>query len=303
MKEINYTFYPIDKCNMCGSEASFHQVMGKRLNKSQGVFPKNKIGITTTVVKCKICELIFSNPLPVPKSIQDHYGIPPEDYWKKEYFSVDENYFSTEINTLKKVVNIAEGAKVLDIGAGLGKCMIALEKQGYEAYGLEPSEPFYQKAINNMGISPSKLKLSSIEQADYPYNTFDFITFGAVLEHLYNPSDSIEKAMKWLKPGGVIHIEVPSSKWLINKLINFSYRLRGLDYVGNISPMHTPFHLYEFGLKSFKMNGEKNNYSIAHYQYYVCQTYMPKIIDVFAKPYMKNTDTGMQLVVWLKKKE
>ena len=33
--------------------------------------------------------------------------------------------------------------------------------------------------------------------------------------------------------------------------------MRGTNYVTNISPMHSPFHLYEFGLKSFEELGKK----------------------------------------------
>ena len=96
--------------------------------------------------------------------------------------------------------------------------MIALKKAGFDSYGLEPSVPFYNKAIDKMGISPHALVLSKIEDAKYPDNFFDFITFGAVLEHLYNPSLSITTALRWLKPKGIIHIEVPSSDWLISRL-------------------------------------------------------------------------------------
>jgi predicted SAM-dependent methyltransferase len=141
-----------------------------------------------------------------------------------------------------------------------------------------------------------------IEEVEYPECYFDFISFGAVLEHLYDPSESIKKAMFWLKPKGIIHIEVPSSDWFVNKIINFYYKLRMTDYVGNISPMHEPFHLHEFSLDSFKLNAKNNNYDIAFYEYYVCETYMPKLADYILKPYMKLTNKGMQLCVWLQKK-
>lgn len=300
---MEYSFKKIEHCNMCGSSPNDHRILGKRLNQSQGRNPKSKFGITTTIMKCNSCDLIFSNPQPIPLNIQDHYGIPPENYWKDEYFLVNDNYFEYEINKLKKLTSIQKGAKALDIGAGLGKCMIALDKSGFTSYGLEPSEPFYQNAINKMKIDSNRLKLGMIETVDYPENEFDFITFGAVLEHLYSPSDSINKALKWLKPNGIIHIEVPSSNWLINKIINFYYKIRRTDYVGNISPMHSPFHLYEFGLKSFQLHGKKNKYEVFFHEYYVCNSYMPKAIDLFLRPYMKTTNTGMQLCVWLKKIE
>jgi 2-polyprenyl-3-methyl-5-hydroxy-6-metoxy-1,4-benzoquinol methylase len=51
-----------------------------------------------------------------------------------------------------------------------------------------------------MKIPPEKLQLGMIENIEYPKDNFDFITFGAVLEHLYDPSAAIKKAMNWLKP-------------------------------------------------------------------------------------------------------
>jgi len=287
---------------MCGSKTDTHKILGKRLNRSQGKNPKNKTGITTPIAKCRDCGLIYANPQPVPFDLQNHYGVPPEEYWKESYFQVDPNYFQGEITRLKGLIEFRVGMKSLDIGAGLGKAMVALGKAGFDAYGFEPSKQFHERAVSKMGIGHDRLKQGTIESAAYGENTFDFISFGAVLEHLYDPSSAILKAMNWLKPNGIIHIEVPSSDWLIHKLINLYYRLRLTDYVGNLSPMHEPYHLYEFGLQSFLKHAQKHGYNLAFHEYYVCQTYMPKIMDVFLKPYMKWTNTGMQLCVWLRKR-
>jgi ubiquinone/menaquinone biosynthesis C-methylase UbiE len=298
---MKYTFEIIENCNMCDTSTSTQIVLGKRLNQSQGKKPKNKIGITTTVCKCSNCGLIYANPLPIPDDIQDHYGVPPESYWKEEYFKVNPDYFLGEISTLKKLIEFKPGLKSLDIGAGLGKQMKALEKTGFETYGFEPSKPFYERAISKMGISSERLKLGMIEEVEYPEECFDFISFGVVLEHVYDPSASINKALKWLKQDGIMHVEVPSSEWLVNKLINWYYKLNLSDYVGNVSPMHEPYHLYEFSLKSFQENSKVNGFTLAHHEYYVCQTFLPKIFDHVIKPYMKKTNSGMQLCVWLKK--
>ena len=85
---MKYIFEEVDVCNMCEDSTSSHKILGKRLNKSQGKNPKGKPGISTTVCKCRNCGLIYSNPLPIPFDIQDHYGVPPEDYWKDSYFNL-----------------------------------------------------------------------------------------------------------------------------------------------------------------------------------------------------------------------
>ena len=296
-----YFFEEVTKCEMCGDDTGNHRVLGQRLNQSQGLSPKKKTGVSVSVKKCSKCDLIYSSPQPIPFSIQDHYGTPPENYWKSVYFGQDPGYFLEQINTVKELLPFEKGMRVLDVGAGLGKCMIALNNAGFDAYGFEPSIPFYERAISKMNISKDKLRLGTIEELDYPENTFHFITFGAVFEHLYHPAASLEKALKWLVPGGIIHMEVPSSKHLIAKLIDVYYKLCGTNYVTHLSPMHPPFHLYEFGLKSFQELENRLNYSVIKHEYYVCAIdYIPKVLHPIFKRYMKWTNTGLQLTVYLK---
>ncbi len=167
MSTKKYIFEEVSHCEMCGSRASGHKVLGMRLNVSQGLRPKKKEGIAVTIKKCSSCDLIYASPMPVPNNIQDHYGIPPESYWKPSYFNWDPKYFSNELGRLKQFMEIKPGMKALDIGAGLGKCMISMEKAGFDVYGIEPSVPFHEKAISKMGVSPEKLKLGMLEEVNF----------------------------------------------------------------------------------------------------------------------------------------
>ena len=296
---FQYIFKVVERCNMCGSHD--FSILGRRLNTSHGLNPKRKVGLATTVLRCSNCGLVFSNPMPVPLSLDDHYGVDPKQYWKEEYFELDESYFATEIKWLQDLTDGVVGLKTLDIGAGLGKQMTALRRAGYDVYGFEPSKSFCNMARERFDFSEKRLRHSSIEDAEYPAEHFDFISFGAVLEHLYDPHGSIAKALKWLKSGGLIHIEVPNSSWLISRMLNMLNKMKGSDYVSNLSPMHVPYHLYEFSLKSFHKNGERQQYKVADHAYYVCDTFLPKIVDPIAKQIMSKTNTGMQLCVWLQK--
>jgi len=249
------------------------------------------------------CELIFSDPRPKPERLSDHYGIPPESYWtRKSAWEVSDAYFAREITEAKQLLDFRPGMKALDIGAGLGKAMTAMERAGFDVYGLEPSSPFREKALERMGIPSQRLQLAGVEDAEFPDESFDFITFGAVLEHVQTPGEAIERAMRWLKTGGVMQAEVPSSRWLVNKIANVFFALNGLNYVSNLSPMHTPYHLYEFGLESFRRHAQRVGYGIAMHRYDVCTLYnIPKVLHPVLRTYMKSTNTGMQLTVWLRK--
>lgn len=298
----NYHFRNVEHCEMCKENTTEHKTLGQRLDKSQGFSPKKNSGISVSVNKCNNCGLIYSQPQPIPHDIQDHYGTPPEDYWQESYFKWDKSYFQTQITQVLKLLPSKEQRKALDIGAGLGKAMISLDKAGFEAYGLEPSEPFYQRAIEKMGISKDRMKLGMMENLDYAENSFDFVTFGAVFEHIYSPSECLKQALGWTKKGGIVHIEVPSADWFLPKIINLYYRLRGTNYVTNLSPMHSPFHLHEFTLTAFKELAAKLNCTVEKYQYDVCSIYFaPKFLHPLLRAYMKRTNKGMQLTVYLRK--
>jgi SAM-dependent methyltransferase len=297
-KQFTYHFYYADKCNMC--QGTDFKVIGKRLNQSQGRSPHRKAGVATSVMKCGTCGLIFANPIPVPQSIGAHYDIDVDDYFEKMAKDVPGDFFQAEIENFKNLYKKTDGLRGLDIGSGLGGVMMAMNRNGIEAWGIEPSKTFYDFSIKK-GIEAGKLANKGIEEANYPDGFFDLISFAAVFEHLYDPNDALVHALKWLKPGGLIYISVPSNRIFVQLVANMFYRLKGLDYVSNISPMHSPFHIYEFGRKTFEKNAVLNNYSIVQSYLWTTETYFPKKLDFILKPLIRATNSQMNLTVWLRK--
>jgi len=296
-----YSFRSVPSCNMCGAGQEHLRPLGMRLNQSQGFNPKRLTGIAVGVRKCAMCGLVFSDPQPIPERFNDHYG-DAGDYWQDEYFADDPSYFEREIAGARSVLPACDKPTALDIGAGIGKAMQALAAAGFDTYGLEPSAAFRDIALKR-GLDPQRLILSGIEEASYPPETFDFVTFGAVLEHLIDPAAALTRALEWLKPSGIVQVEVPSSKYLIARLTNLYFRLRGTNYVTNISPMHSPFHYFEFGLRSFELHGQRAGYGVARHDYGVGEVlHFPKIMHAPLRWYMARTDTGMQLTVYLRKR-
>ena len=298
-----YTFQRQARCNMCSAPIDrTATTLGKRLDQHQGVRPRKHAGVTTTIQRCGGCGLIFSNPMPIPRDIGQHYDVPAESYWIRD-LTITDTYFAKQIDLFHDLCKTnGDGKRVaLDIGAGVGRAMVSLERAGFEVFGLEPSRPFRQMAIDRNGISPDKLSLVSVEEADYPEAAFDWVTFGAVVEHLVDPAACLEHALRWTKLGGLIHVEVPSADWLVARLLDTVYRVQGLDYTTHLSPMHSPFHLYEFTLASFERHAERVGYEIALHRSLVGNTYMPRVLGRPLAAIMGRTGTGMQLEVWLRR--
>jgi SAM-dependent methyltransferase len=296
----DYSLRDVEHCNMCGVTIDNARVLGRRLSTSQGLRPTRKVGVSTTIMRCGGCGLVFANPLPVPHDIGQHYDTPPEDYWKPAYFEHDPEYFAPQIETFRRLWNGTRDPVALDVGAGIGKCMRSLTASGFEAYGLEPSAAFRQAAIEKGAISADRLKLGAVETVGYEPGTFDFATFGAVLEHVADPAGQLERVMGWLAPGGLLHLEVPSADWLTSRVFNLAYRVQGLDYVTNLSPLHPPYHLYEFTPESFRRHAQRAGHAVALEQQMTGRdTFLPGPDELWRR-LMARTGTGMQLEVWLR---
>jgi ubiquinone/menaquinone biosynthesis C-methylase UbiE len=291
---MRYEFVPVPACTMCGSESA--KMLGMRLSASQGLRPRRAEGISVSVKQCRDCGLVYADPQPIPASLDDHYKVPPEEYWIDPHvWSPSPDYFGTEIRRAKRLLDFTPGMKALDVGVGLGKTMRALVDAGFDSWGIEPSATFREQSSKVMGLDLDRIQLAPMEQADFPEHSFDLITFAAVLEHLYDPNAALERAMRWVRPGGIVHAEVPSSNYLLSKLVNLFFTLRGTNYVTHISPMHPPYHLFEFTPRSF------GRFEIAHLEYLTGVT--PKLPRAIGKPLewvMKRTKTGMQLIVFLR---
>jgi SAM-dependent methyltransferase len=239
----------------------------------------------------------------VPETLEQHYDLPPEEYWSApahaSYAEQGKSYFSEQIAAFRQLWTGSGTPRALDIGAGIGKTMMALEQSGFESSGIEPSPSFHERAIAR-GIDPDRLQLAAVETAHFGPNSFDLVSFGSVLEHLHDPASALETVIGWTTPGGLVYVEVPSANWLMARLLNVAYRLQGLDNVTNLSPMHPPFHLYEFTTEAFRRHGSHAGYEVVSHDFFACQTYLPRPAARVAEQIMAATKTGMMLLVWLR---
>lgn len=300
-KIAEYQYYVTDKCSMCHEPIENHKLLGRRLNGSNGWQPNKKIGIATSVLQCQGCNLISAYPLPVPTDIQDHYNVPPEDYWDASYFDIAEDYFQHSIREIQRLLGVSSSISVLEVGAATGKSLKVMLEVGWDVHGIEPSKEFRKQAIEKMSIPAERIVQGMVEDVEFEENKFDCINIQNVLEHLYDPGEVIEKLIRWTKPNGIILIGIPCSEWLTGKAINLLNRLRGKEYVTNLSPMHSPYHLYEFSARSFEKNGEKLGYRLEEVGYWSPATPLPTFLDKPYTNYLKKSGKGMILSGVLRK--
>lgn len=294
----DYSLHTFTQCQLCGAAASQFRLLGKRLDRAQGWFPDKLAGDTTNIVRCAHCGLICCQPMPIPVQLDQHYDIDPQDYWKEQVIQTENN----SIQAIQTHLEALHSKRALDVGSGMGNDLYALKQLQFHVIGIEPSRSFAEASQKKFAFTDSELLIQRFEDCHFPAASFDFITFGAVLEHLPFPGDSLKKAVTWLAPGGLIQVQVPNARWFTARLINFIYRFTGKGFVCNLSPKHAPYHLYEFTEKAFRTFAAAHGLDIVLLQYDICDTMLPRWTNGLVKPYMRLTNSGMELNLLLQKK-
>jgi SAM-dependent methyltransferase len=162
--------------------------------------------------------------------------------------------------------------RLLDIGAGRGEMLAAALESGWEAVGIEPSESFADYAEKHTG---AEVRRQPIEQCGFESESFDAVILGAVLEHLYNPNETIREIARVLRPGGVLFVDVPNEDGLYFRIGNLYQKLRGRDWVVNIAPTFEPFHVFGFGPKSLRALLSKHGLRVRDWRVYAGRSMVP----------------------------
>ena len=97
---------------------------------------------------------------------------------------------------------VKESKRYLDFGCGTGALIHHLNKNNWEACGVEPSE----KARNFSSVTDCLY--SSL--ASLPQTNFDIIALWHVLEHLPDPTSSLKEFHAQLKQGGYLFLALPN---------------------------------------------------------------------------------------------
>ena len=220
----------------------------KYLGMRGGGAHRANLGIACQIWQCAQCSLIFPNPMPIPiNGPEQHYGVPPEEYFQNHDAKDRLEYASMLMQQLKSL-GIERGT-LLDIGAGRGEVLRVARENGWKATGVETSARFAEYAAQYSGV---EIVQKPIEECGFEDNSFEVVILGAVLEHLYNPDESINEIARILKPGGALFVDVPNEQGLYFMVGNFYQKLRRRDWVVNLAPTFSPYHVFGFSPKSLR---------------------------------------------------
>jgi len=203
-------------CELCGRDSP-----------AQPLYPRRRI------VKCPNCGLVFYDGAADPAEIYNAEYFAGAEY--RDYLadrSILEKNFKRRIRMLRR---LAPGGRLLEIGSAYG-FFLALARRYWHIAGIEIAPGPARYARETLGLD-----VVAADLLDLPDRTgqYDVICMWDTLEHLARPVRYIEKAARWLAPGGVLAMTT-------NDIDSFVARIRGRKW----RQIHPPTHMYYFSRRT-----------------------------------------------------
>jgi SAM-dependent methyltransferase len=122
---------------------------------------------------------------------------------------------------------------LLDVGCGSGEVLRAALGRGWEVAGAEPVEESAAIA-RERGLD---VRTALLQDAGFPEQSWDVVSAFHVLEHMPDGAGFLRTISRWVRPGGLVVIEVPNWTSVDRERHGPSWSaLRPLEHIGHYSP-------------------------------------------------------------------
>jgi len=190
-----------------------------------------------TLVRCSACSLVWLGEPPRPEEMHLHYT--------EAYHKLISQAGDNPARWLERKADIAkykQSGALLDLGCSSGSFLESMRSKSLSLFGIEMSASCAKAAESRSG---AQVFVGDILEAPFPPGSFDVITCFDVLEHLYEPRRIMTKVAEWLKPGGIVYVQVPN-------IDSAEARVFGSYWQG----LELPRHLFHYSPASFRFLAE-----------------------------------------------
>lgn len=198
-----------------------------------------------TIVQCRECGLVYTNPRPDGRNIVDAYEAVEDPLYVEEREGRVLT-FERHLKPLERLTGPPRGRSLLDVGCYTGVFVEIAARHGWEAWGLEPSRWAAERA-RDRGLN---MVLGALETAELPEGYFDVVTLWDVIEHLADPHRALQRVRRLLKPGGLVVVHTIDIESVFARLMGAQW------------PWLMEMHLVYFSKRTLGEMLEKCGYSV-----------------------------------------
>jgi len=230
----SFEFRPV-VCGACGSDHP------KLLGWRGGDAHHDRAGVRTRIVRCAECSHIYPNPMPFPACSLDELYTDTDDYFHGHDVEAKKRIALQRMAYFEK--RLGHRGRYLDVACGRGESLWAARESGWEYEGVDASSTYLDWAEQNLGV---RGRLGTLEEINFPDNHFDAITMNAILEHLYDPYQTMLEVFRILRPGGLLSFDAPNEDGLYMRVGHLYMKVQGRDWVVTLAPTFPPYHVQGF---------------------------------------------------------
>ena len=183
---------------------------------------------------------MYQRPTLVPE-FNPYTEFSPEEYFQ-HHSSQGKIALGEQLAAFAESV-LGRPGSMLELGCGRGELLHGAADRGWRVRGVEMTEAFARIASETHGL---EIERAPIESAQSLGESYDVVLLAAILEHLYDPAETLKRVRSALRPGGLVFIDVPNECSLMSRAGNAYMRLRATDWAINLSPTFSPFHVVGF---------------------------------------------------------
>lgn len=264
---MNFELESVD-CNLCGKSntrlyatVSYIDYLNRRpeLKSDDDPILKNEelASFKFSLVKCKNCNLIYTNPRLTEKSLAKLYQDEYFSYYadtKSEAHRKRQETFKVEIAELER---LTDKRKILDVGCGGGFFLAAMDNS-WDKYGVEINPAAVNYARDTFGLNIIK---GNLKEASFSDEAFDVVIIRGVIEHLPDPAGVLYEINRILREDGIIAVKTPNISSICARIYKEKFRIA--------DPIH---HVYYFSTKSLSSMLKNVGFEVQKISYYYFNT-------------------------------
>jgi SAM-dependent methyltransferase len=156
------------------------------------------------IVRCPSCTLLFRRDLPAPAELDEIYGL---DYFKGDatgyldYVADEDVHRAVARRRLDTLERLVARGRLLDVGAAAGFFVAEARTRGWDAAGIDVSEPMVAWGRARLEAPLERATLTDSGVAD---GSLDALTMWDYIEHALDPASDLARTRELLRPGGVL---------------------------------------------------------------------------------------------------
>lgn len=186
-------------CNLCDS------------NDTEQIRTHDRHGNYLRSVICRSCGLVWIDPRPTPEQVREFYSHEYRLNYKGTFQPQPKHTYragKVAVDRFKRLKAYLESDfRILDVGAGSGEMVYVLREMGYDATGFEPNEGYASYAAQELKLPVTQ---GFWQNTTVPKGSQDMVTIFHAMEHMENPLDVLFCVRDWLRPQGLLVVEVPN---------------------------------------------------------------------------------------------